>query len=192
MNPCWKLTDAVRSILWGDTRILNHAQITGTGASFNSARRHVHEVVDDIISTRRSEPDCATGIATPDFVSQLLTAEPAKPPLVVRDTLVSLLFAGQDNILNILNWSMHSLLQNPKWMANMREEAISQAHKNTSGLAYENIKVSFLIVLCTRFLWRLIGLQHSSSSSLRNYQALARNSKKSSPSSFRRHSSSHT
>ncbi|KAK7438757.1 hypothetical protein VKT23_017887 [Stygiomarasmius scandens] len=61
---------------------------------------------------------------TADYVSQLLTSAEDKDPLVIRDTLVTLLFAGRDNTHNSLNWSMHSLLRHPEWLKRMRDEAI--------------------------------------------------------------------
>lgn len=42
---------------------------------------------------------------------------------VIRETMVALFFAGQENIVNVFSWSLHELSRNPYWLQRMREEA---------------------------------------------------------------------
>ena len=128
MNPFWKWTE----------------KLTGADKEFDKARKYIFDIVDDIVTERRHEMETSPKEVTADYVSQLLMAtdDSAKDALLIRDTLVTLLFAGRDNTHNSLNWSMHSLLRHPEWMEKMREEAIrlSSFHEQ-DGLPFTKLNV---------------------------------------------------
>ena len=58
-----------------------------------------------------------------DFLSMLLKDPTFDDPVLIRDILVTLLFAGRDNTQNALAWGLHALMREPKWIDRLREEA---------------------------------------------------------------------
>ena len=60
--------------------------------------------------------------------------------LLIRDTLVALVFAGRDNTQNAFAWSLHALLGAPEWVARMRVEA-RENRKGGREVAYGDLSV---------------------------------------------------
>lgn len=123
MNPFWR---------WSE-------KLTGADKKFEEARQYIFKVIDDIVNSRKEELEKSPTEVTADYVSQLLTSEESQDPLLIRDMLVTILFAGRDNTHNSLNWSMHLLLQHPEWMEKMREEAIRLRRGNGSTLPFTKL-----------------------------------------------------
>lgn len=96
--------------------------------------------VDKIVHERQQQD--WSGTQTFDYLSQLLNNTEYNDPISVRDTLVTLLFAGRDNTQNSLAWSMHALLRHPEWATRMRNEACQvQSTANNSYLHDSQIGV---------------------------------------------------
>ena len=75
-----------------------------------------------------------------DFLSALLEGPTYNDPILIRDTLVVLLFAGRDNTQNSLAWSLHALMNSPHWIDRMRAEAKLHASHNEE-LLYSDLQV---------------------------------------------------
>lgn len=76
-----------------------------------------------------------------DFLASLLDSGLSDTD--IRDAIVTLFFAGHDNFLNVLGWSLHELSRAPEWLNRMREEAQST---NSQGgvIGYADISVRSL------------------------------------------------
>ncbi|KAJ7278292.1 cytochrome P450, partial [Mycena rebaudengoi] len=124
MNPFWRWTEKARTIF--------------SRGKFTKARTYIRNLIFDIVSERQaSSPDNATS----DYVSALLEDPQYNDPILVRDTLVTLLFAGRDNTQNALAWSMHALLQKPEWMYKMVDEAenLNRGQEPNSIIPYSRL-----------------------------------------------------
>ncbi|KAH7917159.1 cytochrome P450, partial [Leucogyrophana mollusca] len=86
-NPLWRLTE----------------MLDGSRAAFHSARQDLFAVVEKLIRDRK-----ATADLDGDFLSALLSNPSITEP-VLRDTLITLLFAGRDMTQNALAWSLYEL-----------------------------------------------------------------------------------
>ncbi|VDB98242.1 unnamed protein product [Peniophora sp. CBMAI 1063] len=113
-NPFWQWTE----------------YITGDRFRFNRARSYIRNIVLHMIEARRAEiRDVPAGERHADFLTALLEDPTFDDPILIRDTLVTLLFAGRDNTQNVLAWGLHALMGAPQWMDRMREEVT----RNGSG-----------------------------------------------------------
>jgi Cytochrome P450 len=63
-------------------------------------------------------------------------------PLLIRDTLITLLFASRDNTQNSFTWAIYELSKHPEWMDRMRAEAIALAPRTGDVVSYANINVN--------------------------------------------------
>ncbi|CCM03447.1 uncharacterized protein FIBRA_05580 [Fibroporia radiculosa] len=61
----------------------------------------------------------AASILLPDYLSEILSDSSNTDSHVVRNVLLTLLFAGRENYLG---WSLHAMLAEPDWMDQLREE----------------------------------------------------------------------
>ncbi|KAF5372901.1 hypothetical protein D9758_001771 [Tetrapyrgos nigripes] len=127
LSPYWKWTE----------------KYTSTGHAFEEARSFVRQMVEDVMSRRQSQNrSCEEDDTTSDYLTILLADPGCNGDLVlIRDTLVTLVFAGRDNTQNVIAWAMNALLNHPDWMAKMREEAL-RLQSNTDqakGLPYHNL-----------------------------------------------------
>ena len=75
-----------------------------------------------------------------DFLDALLQDPTFDDPVLVRDTLVTILFAGRDNTQNTLAWGIHALMGAPEWMNRMRAEA-ELNRSPTNELMYTDLAV---------------------------------------------------
>jgi cytochrome P450 len=135
------------------------------------ARTYIRNLISDIVCHREATP---SDTASSDYVSALLEDPDYNDPILVRDTLVTLLFAGRDNTQNALAWSMHALLQHPAWMAEMTAEAESLNRCHEAVLPYSRLGVR--IPCPSRFPIEHIfmeGLSYPSSGVLRDHSPLA-------------------
>lgn len=76
-----------------------------------------------------------------DFLSSLLHDSGLQDPIVIRDILVMLVFAGRDNTQNAISWATHELLKKPEWFDKMRSEAMEVLGPHRPDLPYENLSV---------------------------------------------------
>ena len=114
-------------------------QFDGERKQFLRARKIVRDVVDEVVQDRLASPKPKSGGPT-DYLSALLAESDKLNPEVLRNILVTLLFAGRDNTQNALAWAMMSLIQNPVWLEKLREES----HRVLDGravLEYEDLGV---------------------------------------------------
>ncbi|GJE95572.1 cytochrome P450 [Phanerochaete sordida] len=92
----------------------------GTRRQFEAARATLWAAADRAADERirlRGE-----GLANEDdYLAVLLASRLGRQG--TRETLVSILFAGQDNNVNLLGWSLYELTRNPSWIQRMRDEA---------------------------------------------------------------------
>ena len=56
-----------------------------------------------------------------DYLAVLLASRLGRQ--ATRETLVATLFAGQNNSVNLLGWSLYELSRSPTWIQRMRDEA---------------------------------------------------------------------
>ncbi|GJE95571.1 cytochrome P450 [Phanerochaete sordida] len=98
-------------------------KINGTHERFRSARAKLWTVADRIADERlhlREE-----GLSNEDdYLTVLLASQLGRQ--LTRETLVAILFAGQDNNVNLLGWSLYELTRSPSWIQRMRDEAESK------------------------------------------------------------------
>ncbi|KAI0744628.1 cytochrome P450 [Earliella scabrosa] len=109
-NPFWRVTEI----------------ITGDRFRFIKARRYIRDIVSDMVRQRKETESHAKGGASDhhdDFLSMLLKDPTFDDPVLIRDILVTVLFAGRDNTQNALAWGLHALMKEPKWIDRLREEA---------------------------------------------------------------------
>ncbi|KAI0677744.1 cytochrome P450 [Trametes maxima] len=122
MNPLWRITEA----------------FTGDRSRFNGARTHVQSLVDTIIHTRRVQLAEKPDEFTNDWLSKLLQDATFDDPVLLRDILVVLLFAGADNTQNAFAWSLYCLTNAPEWAEKMRIEAVEN-RKAEEGVLYGDL-----------------------------------------------------
>ncbi|EKM52815.1 uncharacterized protein PHACADRAFT_261462 [Phanerochaete carnosa HHB-10118-sp] len=92
----------------------------GTRERFTAARAGLWAVADRVIDERLKLRE--QGLSNEDdYLSVLLASELDRQR--TRETLVALFFAGQDNLVNVLGWSLHELSRSPLWMQRMIDEA---------------------------------------------------------------------
>ena len=116
-------------------------QISGVNTKFNAARETVWRLVDTVIEEQKQKP----GKAQDNYLANLLNDPDIKNPLLIRDVLVTLLFAGRDNTQNALAWALFALMNHPTWITRMREEAVANASENHE-VEYHNLAVSLLVL----------------------------------------------
>ncbi|OBZ71423.1 hypothetical protein A0H81_08930 [Grifola frondosa] len=75
------------------------------------------------------------------YLSSLLNDPACDEPILVRDTLVTLLFGGRDNTQNSLALALHALLSSPMWIQRVRNEAVENA-RDGQELDYSDLSVS--------------------------------------------------
>ncbi|KZT02794.1 cytochrome P450 [Laetiporus sulphureus 93-53] len=144
---CMKKSDAIRDALsvlnrTSSSRLLNPfwkvtEKFNGVAKEFDRARSTVRNYIAKIVRDRQSTA-MEVNLDTPaDFLGQLLR-KPDNDLMRMRDILVTLLFAGRDNIQNALGWSLHELLKVPCWVGRMREEALRNAPEG-SPILYSDL-----------------------------------------------------
>ncbi|KAF7790412.1 hypothetical protein EIP86_001367 [Pleurotus ostreatoroseus] len=67
---------------------------------------------------------------TSNYVSTLLADEPTQNISLVRDTLITLLFAGRESTQNTISWMMYEVTRQPEWISLLRDEAEYQAARS--------------------------------------------------------------
>ncbi len=100
-------------------------------------------MVDELVHTRRNEIKRAkfnTAGSNGDYLSVLLQNPTYKDTIMLRDILVTLLFAGHDNSQNALVWSLYALSHHPQWIDKMRKEAMEHNEKGHE-LHYADLSV---------------------------------------------------
>ena len=120
------------------------SKLTGTSALFEATKSRLHFLCDRMISVRqdllRNTPRQNTEKLnvildddSEDFLQALLLAD--LPAEQIRETLIMLIFAGNDNNVNALGWSLDLLKKDEhrnerandshtlSWIQRMREEA---------------------------------------------------------------------
>ena len=116
---------------------------------FNSARAHVRNLVDDIIRARTvsaatEEDTKGYDDSHADWLSTMLKDPSFADPILIRDTLVALVFAGRDNTQNSFAWSLNALMSSPQWISRMRLEA-KENRKPGRELDYGDLSVRYLL-----------------------------------------------
>ncbi|RPD60602.1 cytochrome P450 [Lentinus tigrinus ALCF2SS1-7] len=115
-NPFWRITEL----------------FTGENVRFRQSRSYVRTLVETIVHSRRADLTCGkTDVVHTDFLSGLLENPAYDDPIVIRDTLVAMLFGGRENTQNALSWALHALMGAPEWMRRLREEAASMRQRST-------------------------------------------------------------
>ena len=80
----------------------------------------------EIVLARREESSKSKEAPTDghaDFLTALLQDPTFDDPMLIRDILVTLLFAGRDNTQNVLAWGLYALMGAPEWVDRLRAEA---------------------------------------------------------------------
>ncbi|KAI0650932.1 cytochrome P450 [Trametes meyenii] len=122
MNPLWRVTEV----------------FTGDRSRFNRARTHVQSLVDTIIRTRRTQLSEKPDEFSSDWLSKLLRDATFDDPVLLRDILVVLLFAGADNTQNAFAWSLYCLTSASGWAQKMRLEAMKNQNAE-EGVRYGDL-----------------------------------------------------
>ncbi|KAH9915853.1 cytochrome P450 [Fomitopsis serialis] len=122
-NPFWRFTE----------------KFDGLGEHFRASRQECYGVIDRIVKQRQEEFARDGADKHQDFLGALLREKTAQDPITLRDTLVTLLFAGRDNVQNVLAWSLHELSCFPGWLDQMRNESHS-VQRDTSPVRYEELQ----------------------------------------------------
>lgn len=103
-----------------------------------------------MIVKRRQQQDtriASDGDDSPaDFISTLFSSGLSDED--IRDTIVTLFFAGHDNFLNVLGWTMHELGQAPHWFKHMRLES-ERLNPQGDVISFGDVSVRFLLSLKT-------------------------------------------
>ena len=123
----------------------NFSQLTGERFHFLRARTYIQQLVDTIVCARKAQisgPSQATPHGHADFLSVLLKDSAFDDPIMIRDTIVSMLFAGRDNTQNVLAWALHSLMATPQWIEHLRKEAVLNRNLNHE-VAYSDVAVCY-------------------------------------------------
>lgn len=83
-------------------------------------------IVDELIEERTI--GTKVGQST-DYLAALLedVVDSGQELGAIRDTLMTLLFAGRDSTQNAISWAMYEILRKPKWVRLMQEEADNAA-----------------------------------------------------------------
>lgn len=106
--------------------LTHYSQITGDRFRFNRARSYIRNIVREIVLARREESSKSKEAPTDghaDFLTALLQDPTFDDPMLIRDILVTLLFAGRDNTQNVLAWGLYALMGAPEWVDRLRAEA---------------------------------------------------------------------
>ncbi|KZT10650.1 cytochrome P450 [Laetiporus sulphureus 93-53] len=151
-NPFWTITE----------------KLDGRERRFKAARQQLFKVIEDIIKSRQDASD--NGGTHRDFLSTLLEEEDTTDLDLMRDELVSLLFAGRDTTQNALIWSLHELSRSPAWFDKMREEAQMNAlppnHAADPCTRLQNYPIHLAVLYETLRLWP--GVPKNGRSALRD------------------------
>ncbi|OCB89301.1 hypothetical protein A7U60_g3500 [Sanghuangporus baumii] len=124
-NPIWKITD----------------KFCGTQRRFNNARSVLYETAGSVLRKRRAQLSSETkdggqtALGT-DFLSAMIDSGLSDSEIC--GTIVTIFFAGHDNFLNVLGWSLYELSRESNWLARMRDEAFEQTVSD-SVLKYGDI-----------------------------------------------------
>ena len=144
-NPAWRLTEFVSGLCIVPTNdiLTRGLQLNGDQFRFSHARSYIRGLVDQIVRARRANApekseEPAQGHA--DFLSVLLKDPAFNDPILIRDIMVTMLFAGRDNTQNVLAWALHSIMAAPEWIDRLREEAISNRNP-THEVDYSEVAV---------------------------------------------------
>lgn len=127
-------------------------QLDGLGKRFRSSRQVCYSVIENMVKSRQAASVKNGGDKQQDFLGALLRDKVSKnsDSKTLRDTLVTLLFAGRDNVQNVLSWSLYELSRSPEWMERLRDEA-NKVRRTVGTLRYEELQVSaHMFVLSTR------------------------------------------
>ena len=155
-NPVWKFTDKASRFQHFSPEILTcrGVQLDGTQRRFKKAQDEYLNVITAMIEKRTHELETGAAVKGDDFLSTLLSDSGDKDPLLIRDTLITLLFASRDNTQNSFTWALYELSNHPEWMDKMRAEAIALAPSRGNVVSFANIGVS----LSSLFSYNLISL----------------------------------
>lgn len=103
---------------------------------FRRARRHLGEVVDELVAERKTNPHPDGD----DVLTRLITstgeeADPRVGEQRMRDELVTLLLAGHETTASTLGWTLYLLDRNPHVLARLRAEVSAVVGDRTPGFA---------------------------------------------------------
>lgn len=127
-------------------------------------------LVNTVIEEQKQKP----ARAQDNYLANLLNDPEITNPLLIRDVLVTLLFAGRDNTQNALAWALYALMNNPQWISRMREEAVANASESHE-VEYHDLAVRvFVPLLDTSRSWDGIAVPCPSCRLLRGRAAVAR------------------
>ena len=77
-----------------------------------------------MIQDRKEETKLPDQPLRSDFFSSLIQDPSIDDPIFIRDTMITLLFGGRDNMQNSLVWACYELCRHPEWIEKMRQEAL--------------------------------------------------------------------
>ncbi|GJJ10741.1 hypothetical protein Clacol_004968 [Clathrus columnatus] len=89
----------------------------GTYWKFSTARNHLRDIINQIISERVSSKK-----EYGDYLDALLSEEKKHDIQEIRDMLMVLFLAGRDSTLGTFIWGMYELCRNPEWISLLRKE----------------------------------------------------------------------
>ncbi|KAJ6561104.1 cytochrome P450 [Mycena vulgaris] len=108
-NPYWNVTE----------------KLDGTSALFHKNINQLWGAINALISERTKITEViAANAESTDFFSSFLQSPGSSNSLLVRDIMVTLLFGGRDTTQSCFAWGLYELCHHPKWMDQMRQEAI--------------------------------------------------------------------
>ncbi len=121
-------------------------KMNGDRSRFNRSRAYIRGVVSEIVRERRahaSQKAQQHSERYADFLSVLLQDPTFDDPILIRDILVTLLFAGRDNTQNALAWGLYALIEAPQWIDCLREE-VKKNGTDVSEVDYQELAVCAL------------------------------------------------
>ncbi|WP_326563796.1 cytochrome P450 [Micromonospora peucetia] len=104
---------------------------------FRRARRHLQQVVDELVTGRGRDVDGRDDVLSRLIVSTRLENDPRVARQRLRDELVTLLLAGHETTASTLGWSLHLLDRHPEIRQRVREEAVTVLGDRLPG--YEDL-----------------------------------------------------
>ncbi|KAJ7119284.1 cytochrome P450 [Mycena filopes] len=107
-NPYWNITE----------------KLDGTSAIFQENITQLWTAITTLISERTRLTEVSVNAESMDFFSSLLQSPASSNSILVRNVMVTLLFGGRDNTQSCFSWALYELCRHPKWLREMRQEAI--------------------------------------------------------------------
>ena len=94
------------------------------------------DMADSLIDERLGQRDASS--QEDDFLSVLLSSDLDRES--IRESIVSAIFGGQDNLVNVIAWSLYELMRRPVWIQRMRQE-VEKNRREDHVVRYGSVSV---------------------------------------------------